>query len=388
MGVVKARPTVALLVETSNRYSRELLRGIRAYMREHPSWAIHLSEQGRGATPPAWLAHWRGDGIIARIETAAIAKAVTEAGVPVVNVSAAGLAPAFPAVISDSVAIARTAAEHLMDRGFRYFAYCGDARFAWSKRHEENFLATLDDAGHSAVAFRTNPRDFANWAAEHKRLRRWISELPKPLGIMTCYDIRGQQVLDACRELGLRVPDEVGVIGQHNDDLLCELCDPPLSSVIPNARRAGYVAAEMLGHMMKGRQVPAKVTALPPVGVATRQSTDVVALDDRQIAEAVRFIRRHACENISVSDVLRAVPMSRTLLERKFQKLLKRTPASEIIACRIRAVGDLLATTTLTVAEIAERTGFSSPEYLSAAFRRETGRTPRDHRRAHAVAHG
>jgi LacI family transcriptional regulator len=228
--------------------------------------------------------------------------------------------------------------------------------------------------------FESTPADFADWEREQGKLADWIKSLPKPVGIMACYDIRGQQVLAVCRQLGLHVPDEVAVIGQHNDELLCELCDPPLSSVIPNPRRAGYEAAALLHRMMRGQRVIARTYAIAPTGVATRQSTDTVALNDRQIATAVRFIREHACQGIDVQDVLRAVPMSRTLLEKKFRKYFRRAPYEEILHQRLQRAKELLAGTDLPVADIAERAGFTSPEYLSAAFKRQAGMNPRAYR--------
>ena len=375
------RTRVALLIETSNAYARELLRGIQSYARENRHWALHLTEQGRGETPPAWLRSWRGDGMLARVETKSVAEAVRQSAVPVVNVSAAGLAPEFPTVISDSAAVADLSSAHLVDRGFEHFGYCGDVRFHWSAAHGRNFAASLERRGYRCSVFESTPEHFADWAREHRKLAAWIKSLPKPVGIMACYDVRGQQVLAVCRQLGLKVPDEVAVIGQHNDELLCELCDPPLSSVIPNPRRAGYEAASLLHRMMRGQRVTARIYAIAPIGVATRQSTDIVALNDRQIATAVRYIREHACQGINVQDVLRAVPMSRTLLERKFRKYLRRAPYEEILRQRLQRAQELLAGTDLPVADIAERAGFSSPDYLSAAFKRQIGMNPRTYRK-------
>ncbi|MDA0811009.1 MAG: XylR family transcriptional regulator, partial [Verrucomicrobia bacterium] len=267
------RPTersVALLIETSNRYSRELLHGIRAYMRENGTWAVHLTEQGRGDVPPPWLRGWEGHGIIARIENKRIESAAREPGVPVVSVSASGLAKDVPTVISDSAEVARLAAEHLIERGFRHFGYCGDACFAWSADHGRNFASHLEQQGFRCHFFVSQKEDTSNWQAEQRRIGNWLKTLPKPVGVMTCYDIRGQQVLDVCRHTGLQVPDEVGVIGQHDDTLLCELCDPPLSSVIPNPRQAGYHAATLLDQMMDGRMVEAKVYPIARLGVTTR----------------------------------------------------------------------------------------------------------------------
>jgi LacI family transcriptional regulator len=213
-------------------------------------------------------------------------------------------------------------------------------------------------------------------AAEARELARWLKELPKPVGIMACYDIRGQQVLDACRGAGLAVPDEVAVIGVDNDTLLCELASPPLSSVIPNAHRAGYEAAALLDKLMEGKRVPATARLIAPLGIAERQSTDVLAVDDRNVARAVQFIREHACEGINVSDVLRVVPLSRRVLEQRFQRLLGCTPREEILHVRLARVKQLLGETELPLYLVAERTGFEHVEYLSVVFKRETGRTP------------
>jgi LacI family transcriptional regulator len=172
------------------------------------------------------------------------------------------------------------------------------------------------------------------------------------------------------------VPEEVAVIGVHNDELLCDLCEPPLTSVIPNARGAGYEAARLLDRMMDGERLTASVRWIEPLGVALRQSTDVVAVGDPKVSSAVRFIRDHVTEGIDVADVLRAVPMSRTLLERKFKALLGQTPHEHILRTRLARVRAMLASTDLSVAMIADRTGFQHAEYLSVAFRRETGLTP------------
>lgn len=349
-------------------------------MREHGSWAIHLSEQGRGSQPPIWLSSWRGDGIIARIENETIASAVRACGLPTVNVSASQLAPEFPCVISDSAAITQHAATHLLERGLRHFAYCGDAQFEWSQRHGDNLVSVLRKQGYPCHVFPSNSRDSADWRKEQAKLIRWLKSLPKPVGVMTCYDVRGQQVLDTCRAMGLRVPEDVAVIGQHNDDLLCELCDPPLSSVIPNARRAGFEAASLLDQSMRGETLLQKRIEIPPIGIVTRQSTDLVAVEDTRLAHAMRFIQEHAYEVIRVEDIAQAAGMSRSLLERKFRKVFGRSPWDQVLQLRLRKAENLLSQTRLSIAEIASCAGFGSPEYFSAAFRKLTGVSPRSAR--------
>ncbi|MBL9190038.1 MAG: DNA-binding transcriptional regulator [Opitutaceae bacterium] len=377
------RRQVAVLIETSNAYARGLLQGVVHYIREHRPWSFHLMEQGRGDDPPAWLTGWRGDGIIARIETPKIARAVVRTGLPAVDVSAARLVPALPWVETDDEAIAHLAAEHLMERGFKRFAFCGDGRFNWSLWREKHFAGRLKQAGHDCAVYRPlepSVDGAGDVAAEARNLAQWLKGLPKPVGIMACYDIRGQQVLDACRGAGLPVPDEVAVIGVDNDALLCDLASPPLSSVKPNAHRAGYEAAALLDRMMAGKKVAAKAHLIAPLGVAERQSTEVLAVDDRDVARAVQFIREHATEGIQVGDVLKAVPLSRRVLEQRFQKLLGLTPRAEILRTRLERVKQLLAQTELPLYIVAERTGFEHAEYLSVLFKRETGRTPSDWR--------
>ena len=373
---INAAPKVALLIETSNAFSRELLRGVRDWMRTQRAWTIYLSEQGRGNEPPRWLKSWRGDGIIARIENPKIARAVRSCGVPVVNVSATGLAAEFPAVISDSTAIAEAAATHFLERGFRNFGYCGDARFVWSKRHEEHFTAACDEAGVRCSVFPTTGEE-----SDRAKISRWIASLPKPVGIMACYDIGGQQVLDACRAIGLRVPEEVAVIGQHNDELLCEMCDPPLSSVIPNARRVGYEAARLLDEAMQGGKAKAEVLRVVPMGVATRASSDLVAVEDPGLRTAIRFIREHVAEGISVVDIAAAAGMSRSLLERRFRAVIGTSVWDHVLRLRMQQAQHLLTRSSLGMAEIAERTGFGTAEHFSASCRRLTGVPPVEWRR-------
>jgi LacI family transcriptional regulator len=381
------RPNVALLIETSNSYARGLLHGIRAYLREHRSWSIYLGEQRRGEPAPGWLRKWRGDGIIARIENPAIARAVLATGLPAIDVSAARHVPNIPYVETDDEAIARLAAEHLLQRQFRHFGFCGVPHFNWSCWREEQFQQAITTAGHDCQIYHPGSRARIPWEQEKEALAAWIRRLPKPVGVMAAYDIRGREVLDVCRQLSINVPEEVAVIAVDNDELLCDLADPPLSSVIPDTLRTGYEAAQLLDEMMTGQRVAPVAHLVKPLGIATRHSTDVLATNDTEFSAAARFIRAHATEGICVEDVLRAVPLSRRVLESRFKRLLGRTPHEEILRVRIERAKELLAETDLSLAAIARRTGYAHVEYLSVVFKRETGLSPSAYRE-HARAHG
>ena len=381
-GVGKARPNVALLIETSNAYARGLLRGIRAYIREHRSWSIYVGEHRRGDPAPQWLKKWRGDGVIARIENEAIAEAVVASGLPAVDVSAARLVPKLLYVETDDAEIARLAAEHLLQRGFRHFGYCGDPRFNWSNWRAEHFHRQIIRAGFACRIYqpRSKKRGIAPWECERADIGEWIRDLPKPVGVMACYDIRGREVLEVCRQLGVSVPDEVAVVGVDNDELICDLASPPLSSVIPDTRRTGYEAARLLDLLMAGRSELPLAHLIKPLGIAVRASTDVLATDDAEVSAAVRYIRSHAIEGIKVEDVLRAVPVSRRVLEARFDKLLGRTPHQEITRVQVERVKELLAETDLPLAVIAHRAGYRHVEYMSVVFKRETGLPPSQYR--------
>jgi LacI family transcriptional regulator len=376
-------PKVALLIETSNAYARGLLSGIQAWLRENRPWSVYFVEQGRGDDPPAWLKHWKGDGIIARIENEAIARVVASMNIPTVDMSAGRLLPKLPCFEIDENGIGRMAAEHFVERGFKHFAYCGDSRFIWSKHRGQGFADALAAMGHTMHEYKPPPGAGLEADDELLAIKTWLQSLPKPVAVFCCYDIRGRLVLDTCRNFSIPVPDRVAVLSVDNDELLCSLAHPPLSSIIPNAMRTGYDAAALLARMMEGEKVTPECRVVAPTGIITRQSTDVLAVEDAHVARAVQFIREHACEGICVDDVVKSSALSRRLLEGRFKKFLGRSPHEEITRLQILRVKELLAHTDLPLAEVADRTGFRYVEYLSAVFKQKTGVPPGKYRLEH-----
>lgn len=376
-------PKVALLVETSNAYARGLLGGIISYIRTDGPWNIYLAEHGRGDRPPQWLQSWDGDGIIARVENETISHALKKLRLPVVNLSSRCLLPGVPTVTTDNETIARIAFEHFAERGFRRFAFCGDDRFVWSKERGGHFVRFVQEAGHVCTHFEADASYENGSDAETDAIARWLMKLPRPVAIFCCYDARGQQVLDACRRRDIGVPEEIAVLGVDNDDVLCNLAPVPLSSVIPNPKRAGFDAATLLARMMSGESVPGEKHFIAPLGIATRQSTDIAATADVHVAKAARYIRENALAGIDVGDVVAAVPLARRLLERRFRAMLGRTLREEITRVQMLRVTELLVGSDLSLAEIAERVGFKHVEYLTYVFKRETGQPPSAYRAEH-----
>lgn len=375
-----APPRVAVVIEASNAYARGLLAGIHRHVREHEPWTIFLQEHGRGAPPLQPLARWQGDGVIARIETEAVARTLDtlrrRQPLAIVDVSAGRLLDGVPYVETDDAAIARLAAEHFVERDFRSFAFLGDDRFRWSDNRREAFLSAVGGRGRTVSVFDRGTTRRGQRGDDDAAIERWLTGLPKPLALFACYDIRGRQALDACRRAGIAVPDEVAVLGVDDDDLLCGLSTPPLSSVIPDSRGAGRLAATLLERLLQGEPLETEEWLLPPLGIATRQSSDVLAIDDPLVVAAVRFIRDRACTGIKVQDLVRELGSSRRVLDERFAARVGHTPHEEIARQQFRRVEQLLAETNLPLATIAERCGFRHAEYMTVAFTRRHGMPP------------
>jgi LacI family transcriptional regulator len=385
----RPRRRVALLIESSRAYGRGLFLGVAKFVRQRHDWSVQSEEWKWTDAPPAWLKGWDGEGIIARIETPAMARLIKRLGVPAVDVRGSVRGSHFPLIDTDDEKVASLAAEHLMERGFRYFAFCGFAGANYSDKRCHWFAQRLSEAGCPCQVYNT-PGTAARGATicHEKRgllfqedLREWLKSLPKPVGIMACNDIRGQQILNLCRRADLAVPEEVAVIGVDNDHVLCELSDPPMSSVAPDTLRIGYEAAVLLEEMMKGEHRPDRPMFVAPLGVVTRRSTEVLAMEDRKLAAGVQVIRQRAFDPISVSEVARVAGMSRRVFERRFSKQVGRSPKAEIVRLRLERVKQLLADTDWALSEIAGKTGFKYGEYLHTVFTHKIGLTPGEFRR-------
>ena len=379
------RPHVALIVETSIHYGRQVLQGITRYVRSHQPWSCFLEQRELWASPPPWLNGWKGSGVICRKTTPALAKMLGRAKIPVVDLSDIQSSFGVPRIESDHKAIGALAADHLLERGFTQFAFCGFSDQTWSIRRREGFLARLQERGFTSLVWESPrpERQSHPWEKEQALIAQWLRSLPRPIGIMACNDMRGQHVLDACQRVDIAVPEGAAVIGVDDDAVLCNLCHPPLSSVVPNAEphrlRSGGIARSTDVRRKSARRADADSAA----GNHHAQSSDVLAIDDAVVASALRFIRERACQGCGMKDLLRHVPMSRSLLERKFRQYLGRSPQAEIraraaqarqtITGRIRSpAGSNLTTGWIYAPRIHERR-FQA---------RETGQTPGQYRAA------
>jgi LacI family transcriptional regulator len=385
---VRAPPRVALLIETASSYGRGLLKGIARYARLHGPWSFFLEPGGQEETAPP-LRDWGIHGVITLFRSRRQARQVLATRIPTVDLdfTIPGLVPW--GVCNDEAGVARTCAEHLFSRGLRHFGFVGWAAVAdgislWESQRQEVFVETVKAAGFPASVYEW-PRRAADraWGREQKSLVRWLRSLPKPAGIMASNDQRARHVLEAARAAGITVPDELAVIGVDNDEVLCELSTPSISSVALDAETIGYQGAAMLDRLMSGRRIPRRPEMVVPLGVVARRSTDVLAMADPAVVAAVRFIDANIGRPIRISDVLASARLSRKTLEVRFRRALGRTPHEELQRRRLEKVKTLLQQTDWPLKQIARAAGFTYVEHLHLIFRRGVGMTPAKFRALH-----
>lgn len=364
-------PHVALLIETSRSYGRGVLVGVRRYLSEHGPWSVYLEPRDLESRAPPWLRGWRGHGILSRTGSSAVARRLQATSVPVVELRSRRLLPRAPWIGVDNHALGDLVATHLLERGFRNFGLLALSTEDFFRERCDNFISTLRDRGFSCAVL---DAPSGSWEAQQRALVRWVRGLPQPAGVMACTDQLGFWLLDACTRAAIQVPEQIAVVGVENDEAFCAMSRPPLSSVALPTERIGYEAARVLERLMRGRSVQRRIE-IAPLGVVSRQSSDVVAVEDARLGAALRHIREHACEGIGVDEVLRAAPMSRSTLERGLRSVLGRSPADELLRVRLEAAKRLLAETDLKLSAVAQRSGFRHAQRLCERFRAAFGET-------------
>jgi LacI family transcriptional regulator len=419
---------VAVVLPTEYAYARGVLRGIIAATRERnmypsaaPASATAFPSKKRRDNPwlfrvyrgiyghsskylARWFKDWNPDGIICQIYDDRLAKVYRETGKPIVEVFESRAKSEFPRILPDDVATGQLAARHFLERGFRHFTYFGAPGMLWSRERETGFRTEIEntfrarsETNRADTNRAEDPKPFtfssygsapdvAAAALDAPNQRRaaamgnWLQSLPRPLALFSTSDTWGFELLQAAREVGLQVPEDVAILGVDDEALLCEIAHPPLSSIRIGAEQIGRVAVDLLDQMINRRRVPASIKRVPPIEVVTRQSTDVLAVDDADVAAALRHIRRHAVEGLSVKQLLDEVPVNRRTLERRFVSVLGHTPLEEIRRIRLERAKVLLQTD-LPVYEVARLSGFATPEYMATSFLQATGTTPTAYRR-------
>ncbi len=374
------RRRILVFCETNTSYGRGIVEGLLRYGRER-NWILSFEQVGRDARSFERYRPWRADGIVIRSYYRSTYNRVLQSGVPFVELLGYAESNVAPAVTMDEQRVAELVVDHFLERGLRSFAYycMEDSPIFYARRYF--FLRRLEELGYLCDVYPTKwrVRDYAfpQWSEKYRdKLAKWLKGLPKPIALFASLDQCGQVVLELCHELGIRVPQDISVVGVGNDDWICGLLRPTLSSVDGNSFAVGWHAAQILDRKMNDQTVENRTIYVPAGFLATRKSSDFYAVGDPDVEAALSFIRDRACQRITIDDVLSEINVSQRTLYRAFSKYLGRTPQDEIIRVQIERAKTLLRETNDSIMSVAFQCGFSSDVYFVRAFRREVGTTP------------
>ncbi len=376
---------VLILIETSREYGRDLIEGITQFATEQKRWNLFLCDQVTASRNTRWLNKWKGDGLIARAFDKNLKQFFQQFEGQKINLAADGIE--FPIYVRlDNEKCGQLAARHFWERGYRNFAYFSMGYTYWSRFRYECFVSALKEFDAGCVlcpqAKRKNSEMLPTlwWQGLDDSVFAWIESLPKPVGIFCSYDNHAFYLTNLCSSSGIAIPEEVAILGVDNDESLCKTTNPPISSIDPNAKMIGYQAASLLNRMMNREPLPDLPVVVQPLHIATRQSTDNIAVNNVILARAMRFIRNEVARNIRVSEIAHELGVSRGTLNNLFKKHMNSTPIEEILRVRMEWAKELLSDTMIPIAEIAEMVGYQTSEYFSRAFTREVGASPKQYR--------
>jgi len=362
-------------------YDYRLHKGIEKYAQEH-GWHLY-SDYTREKIIP-W--GWQGDGILAWLGAGDdLAEFVGTIKLPTVDFSYRRPQLNFPRVLEDHAHAAQLAADHFLTRGFHHFCFYSDAN-NWSyEERGHGFIQALGEHGHSCIWLRwTEAAAYTTGKQEWQRKRKWLAaqmkQAPKPLAVFAANDQQALDVLESCESIGIKIPEEVAIVGTESYLLAPDAMHTPISSVDTNLEVLGYRGAELLDHLMSGEKAPAEPVRVPAAGVIVRKSSDILTITHQGVARSLRFIWEHGHEPICIKDLVSVSAMSRRGMHKAFMEHLGRTPGQELQRVRIEHAKKLLTRTGQKVEAIAHDSGYQSINSFCVAFKRATGMSAKQFR--------
>ena len=382
---------VILIIDFSEEYGKSLLRGISRYAREHGPWIFCRMPTFYRETIGVegilkWAREWGADGIIGQFYNEPDIRKFRKSNIPVIAQDFKERFTHIPNITGAYRETGRMGADYFLKKGFRNFAFYGFHNIVWSRERAEGFEARIKESGFRVNYFEhAKARSRELWYYKPSSLNHWLKSLPKPVALMACDDNQGEHITEACRHSGIRIPEEVAVLGVDNDEMICGLSDPPLSSIALDTERGGYETARVLEELIENQSAHPGDIVIRPTQVITRLSTDIYATNDAHISSALRYIHQNLDSNIKVNHVLKQVPLSRRTLEKRFQEITGFPVYKYIYSLRIEKFAQKLLETDKTVFEIALETGFSDSKNISRQFKQIKGCTPREYRRKYLL---
>ena len=383
---------IILLTDFGEEYGISLLKGITRYSQEFGPFAFcrmpTYYRETRGMEGILkWAREWKADGILGQFYNDSNLDLLWNEGISVVAQDFKERHENIPNITGDYFNTGRLGAEHFLRKGYENFAFYGFKNIVWSRERSQGFENRITQEGYSVHYFEHKRRFKSRelWFYKPSALSKWLKSLPKPIGLMACDDNQGMHITEACRLAKIRIPEEVAVLGVDNDEMLCNLSDPPLSSVGLDTIKGGYEGARLLHTMIKTKNQEYYDIVVKPTQVITRNSTDIYAAKDDFIGTALKYIHNNIEKNLKVEDVLVQVPLSRRSLEKRFQKVTGYPVYEYIFNLRIEKFTQKLLETDLSIFEIAMDLGLNDGKNIARQFRQIKGCTPTEYRRKYLI---
>ncbi len=389
---MKSMIKIILLIDFAEEYSKSLLRGISQYSSDHGPWAfcrmpLFYRETIGSDGILKWAKEWGAHGIIGQLYNTFEIKKFKEAGIPVIGQDFKERFRDIPNITGSYRETGSMGAQYFLKKGFKHFAFYGFRNIVWSRERGEGFEECIREAGLEVHYFehrKARSRDI--WYYKPSSLSHWLKQLPKPIALMACDDNQGQHITEACRLAGIRIPEEVAVLGVDNDEMLCNLSDPPLSSISLDADKGGYETARLMEKLIKKEIEEPYDIVVKPTQIVTRQSTDIYATNDKCIATALKYIHQNIDKNLNVEHVLEQVPLSRRSLEKRFHKITGYPVYEYIYNLRIEKFTQKLLETDMTIFEIALDLGLNDSKNIARQFKQIKGCTPMEYRKKYLIS--
>jgi LacI family transcriptional regulator len=382
---------IILLSDFAEEYNKNLLRGITRYSKDHGPWTFCKMPTYYRETIGIdgilkWAKEWGADGIIGQFYNDEVEK-FTAANIPLIAQDFKERFTEIPNITGAYTETGRMGADYFLKKGFKNFAFYGFGDIVWSRERAEGFEDRIQEAGFDVHCYQHNDSHAKDlWYYKPSALSIWLKSLPKPIALMTCDDNQGHHITEAAKNAGIRIPEEIAVLGVDNDEMVCDLSDPPLSSIELDSEKSGYEAARLMERMIEEKKCYAPDIIVKPTQVVTRHSTDIFASKDKYIVSALKYIHGNLDKNLKVDQVLKEVPLSRRSLEKRFMLTTGYPVYEYIYNQRIEKFTQKLLGTDMTIFEIALDLGLSDSKNIARQFKQIKGLTPMEYRKKHMVA--
>ena len=381
---------VILLLDFAEEYHKKLLQGILRYSREHGPWVfcrmpVYYRETMGIDGILKFAKEWEANGIIGQLENNRELEKFKKAGIAVIAQDFQEKIKDVPCITSAYQETGRLGAEYFLKRGFKNFAFYGFRNIVWSRERAEGFEKRLKEEGHNVHYYESDEEDPTElWYYKPSLLSEWLTALPKPIALMTCDDNQGMHITEACRYVGINIPAEIAILGVDNDETICYLSDPPLSSINLDIEKAGYEAADLMASIIQRKDTDYNDITVVPTHIITRHSTDIFSTDDKIIVKALNYIHQHIDTDLNIDDIVKEVPLSRRSLEIRFNQVTGYPIYNYIMNHRIEKFTKILLETEKTVYEIALELGLNDSKNISRQFKKAKGMAPIEYRKAYA----